>query len=302
MNVEELGVKLLTKNTYTIDLIIVAALTIPIFLAYVVYTFVFFLKIDKKYKEKHNYYEKHGLSRFCLAGIFFLFGLILFDINFEFITAYITQYLNESYLSREIYNKLNSSIIFKGVAAMYKSIPIDILINFTIICTAIYTSTEGIIASLKTLKVEPGVAIELPAIKRLRLSAMFILWCYIALVCTIYTFMIGSETVSFHLKNVYISTGLTLVILFLAERSPSLLQDTSSQSSKLVKVSNNVVKEYNEGDGKSYIDPEIESTWDSICGDKITEDQLKEITINNITHNTTHNTTNDNSTNINMDV
>ena len=289
-----------SSKSHSIDLLIMSLLTIPVFLIYVVYTLVFFLKIDKKYKEKYNYYEKHGLSRFCLAGIFFLFGLIIFDINFEFITAYITQYVNEAYLSPKIYEKLNKSIIYKGISAMYKNIPIDVLINFTIICTAIYTSTEGIIASLKTLKVEAGVAIELPAIKRVRLSAMFILWGYIAIICSIYTFLIGSETVSFYLKNVYISTGLTLVILFLAERAPSMLQDTSTKPTKLVKTADNVVKEFNENDGKSYIDPDVEKLWNNnnVCGDKISDEQLKEININNII-NTTNN---DESKNIKLDI
>lgn len=261
----------------TLDLIAVLSLSIPVFLIYVVYTFIYFLKIDKSNMNKTEIYKSHGLSRFCLAGVFFLFGLILFDVNFEFVTAYITQYIDAVYLGPKLMDKLNSSILYKGISAAYKAVPISILMNFTIICTAIYTSTEGIIASLKTLKLEPGLSVELPAIKRRRLASMFILWCYISIICTIYTFLVGSETVKFELTNCYVSTGLTLIILFLAERSPTLLQDTT-QKTRLLKTANNVVSEYNEGDNTSFIDPKIQNMWNNeIFGDKVTESQMRRI-------------------------
>ena len=44
----------------------------------------------------------------------------------------------------------------------YRPVPINILINGTIFCIALYTGTEGIIAGMKTLKVEQGLAVELP--------------------------------------------------------------------------------------------------------------------------------------------
>lgn len=266
------------RTNQVLDLILVALLTIPVFLVYVVYTFIYFLRTDKKkLRNGEEYYETHGLSRFCLAGIFFLFGLIIFDVNFEFVIAIITRYFTEEYLGYTLMETLNSSILYKGISSMYKDIPINILMNFTIICTAIYTTTEGIIASLKTLKVEPGLAVELPAIKRRRLAAMFILWCYLSVICTIYTFIIGSDTVSFELLNVYISTGLTLLILFLAERSPTLLKDKSSRT-RLVKVENNVVTEYNGTDNKSIIDSDVISVWaNEGIGDKITKEQSKSI-------------------------
>lgn len=281
---------LLTTNVKSVDLIIMCTLTIPIFLIYVIYTLIYFLKIDKSLNTNCN--KTHGLSRFCLAGIFFLFGLIIFDVNFEFLTAYITQYVDEAYLGADTMKKLNSSIIFKGISVAYKAIPINVLMNFTIICTAIYTSTEGIIASLKTLKVEAGLAIELPEIKRKRLAAMFLLWCYISIICTIYTILIGSETVKFELTNCYISTGLTLVILFLAERAPSLLQDTTQQS-KVVKVSNNIVTDYNDSDKTSYIDSEINKLWNvDKFGDKVTEAEIKHINVQNVFNKTENHETN----------
>ena len=115
---------------------------------------------------------------------------------------------------------------------------------------------------------------ELPLLKRQRLSSMFLLWCYIAIIATIYNILIGSDVVIFPIKNIYISTGLTLVILFLAERSPSLLQDTSI-SSKLVKTADNVVST----DTETYLD--ADKAWNGvnneIYGDKVSLEDVKKV-------------------------
>lgn len=260
--------------THKFDFITIFSLTVPVFIGFIIFTTIYFFKIDKMNSSQANYYKSHGLSRFCLAGIFFLFGLIIFDLNFEFILGYLTQYINTDNFNTYTISKLENSILFKSLTSVYKTIPINILINFTIICTAIYTSTEGIIASLKTLKVEPGLSVELPLLKRQRLSSMFLLWCYIAIIATIYNILIGSDVVTFPIKNIYISTGLTLVILFLAERSPSLLQDTSI-SSKLVKTANNVVST----DTETYLD--ADKAWngvnDEIYGDKVSLEDVKKV-------------------------
>ena len=259
--------KLTTELLHRIDFATIFALSIPTFLIYVAFTFVYFLKVDKIHVSQACYYKSHGLSRFCLAGIFFLFGLILFDLNLEFILAYLTQYFVEDVVLKE-------SVLFRGMTSVYKTMPINVLINFTIICTAIYTSTEGIIASLKTLKVEPGISVELPLLKRQRLSAMFILWCYIAVIATLYNVLIGSEMVTFPVKNIYISTGLTLIILFLAERSPSLLKDTTI-TTKIVKNAENVVPP----DNKTVV--EADAAWngvdDKMFGEKVSLDDVMKI-------------------------
>lgn len=224
------------------DLIVVFIATAPVFCIFVAFTILYFLFIDKSFrkKEEGDYYEYHGLSRFCLAGIFFMFGLIIFDMIMEFISAYAINFINPDIMGYDLVEILNQSLIFTGMCKVFKGVPTDILINFTIVCTALYTSTEGVIASLRTLKVEEGLAVELPALKRKRLATMFLMWCYLAIISTLYTFLIGSDEVDFDLPNVYVSVGVTLIILFLAERSPSLLKDQSMQT-KIIRSSNNVV-------------------------------------------------------------
>lgn len=233
-------------NVRTVDLIILFCLTLPIMILYGVFAFIYFKFIDRKIhkKEDGDYYESHTLSRFCLAGIFFMFGLILFDMIMEFISAYSVSFINPEVLSEDLVKSLNNSLIFNGICRVFKSVPTDILINFTIVCTALYTGTEGIIASLRTLKVESGLAVRLPALKRKRLATLFYMWGFLSIISTLYTFLIGSETVKFDIANVYVALGVTIVILFLAERSPSLLKDQSLQT-KIFKISSDgVVKPY----------------------------------------------------------
>ena len=264
------------STVHIIDLITIVVCTVPPFFIFLIFTIFYFAVIDKSYKDDEEYYVNHGLSRFCLGGIFFLFGLILFDIITEFVSAYSTMFINPDLaelVDPKILEFINRSLIFNGIGKSFKSVPTHILINFTILCTAIYTSTEGVIASLKTLKVDEGLAVELPAVKRRRLSIMFLLWCYLAVLATFYTFLIGSEEIKFDLPNIYISIGLTLLILFLAERSPSLLKDKSI-GTKLIRSAENVVTAPpstdvpTDFDSKPVIDVEIIA--DHICIDHLT--------------------------------
>lgn len=234
------------STVHIIDLITIGLCTVPVFFIFLIFTIIYFNVVDKAHKDDEEYYVNHGLSRFCLGGIFFLFGLILFDIITEFVSAYSTMFINPDLaelVDPIVLEFLNQSLIFNGIGKNFKSVPTNILINFTIVCTALYTSTEGAIASLKTLKLEEGLAVELPAVKRRRLSIMFVLWCYLAVVATLYTFLIGSDEVKFDLLNIYVSVGLTLVILFLAERSPSLLKDKSTRA-KVVRCTDNVTNKH----------------------------------------------------------
>lgn len=234
------------SSVRTIDIVILFSLTLPVFLFYLIFSIIYFTIFDKRdhKKENGNYYESHTLSRFCLAGIFFMFGLILFDMVMEFISAYSINFINPEITSKEITDILKGSLIFNGICKVFKSVPTDILINFTIVCTTLYTGTEGIIASLRTLKVDSGLAVRLPAHKRKRLAVLFFMWGYLSIITTLYTFLIGSETVKFDIANVYAALGITLIILFLAERSPTLLKDKTLQP-KVVKVdSESVVKNY----------------------------------------------------------
>lgn len=268
--VENLG------RIHTADIVTILCMTVPPLLIYLLFTLIYFLKFDKKKKTNEEYYQVCGLSRFCLGGIFFLFGLILFDMALEFLLAYITEFIDVEQYGEKFQQIFTKSMIFCGISKVFRAIPTSILINFTIICTAIYTGTEGIIASLRTLKVEEGIAVELPAIKRKRLSIIFIIWCFIAVLATVYTFLIGSETVKFDLTNIYVSLGISLLILFLAERSPTLLKDVEHRT-RVVKSVGDKVVEYKSGESQSYV--EENEYWDdnNQIGDKITEEQSKKL-------------------------
>ena len=234
------------STVHIIDLVTIGLCTVPPFFIFLIFTIIYFNVVDKAHKDDEEYYVNHGLSRFCLGGIFFLFGLILFDIITEFVSAYSTMFINPDLaelVDPKILEFVHRSLIFNGIGKNFKSVPTHILINFTIVCTALYTSTEGAIASLKTLKLEEGLAVELLSVNRRILSIMFVLWCYLAVVATLYTFLIGSGEVKFDLLNIDISVGLTLVILFLAERSPSLLKDKSTRA-KVVRCADNVTNKH----------------------------------------------------------
>ena len=162
----------------------------------------------------------------------------------------------------------------------YKPVPINILINGTIFCIALYTSTEGIIAGMKTLKVEQGLSVELPLIKRIRVSVMFLIWCYLSVVATVYHFLIGSETVEFKIFNFYIGLIVNFAILFLAERAPSTLEDASVARTVKVKDDGKIVT-YESENSMSLLDENVEKTLQNYAaGDHISEidaEKLEEI-------------------------
>ena len=62
-----------------IDISLLSFLTLGFFIAYVIYAIIYFVKFDKNVKLDSGG-NTHGLSRICLCGIFFLFGLLIFDI------------------------------------------------------------------------------------------------------------------------------------------------------------------------------------------------------------------------------
>ena len=69
------------------DFIILMLFSFPVFIGYIVGILVYFYKFDKK-PPKINGTPPNGLSRFCLKGIMFLFGLILFDLIIQFFVSY----------------------------------------------------------------------------------------------------------------------------------------------------------------------------------------------------------------------
>jgi hypothetical protein len=97
-----------------------------------------------------------------------------------------------------------------------------------IFCTALYAGAEGLISSFKTLKVPVGMCIELPAIKRKRIKLIFLIWCALAILASIYTIIIGSEEIKFEVALCYSGVISTLIILIIADRSPTVLQNFTS--------------------------------------------------------------------------
>ncbi len=260
------------QESFANDLIFILAITIPVFLLYIVFSCYYFIKKDPYVKKPGS-----GLSRFLLAGIFVMFGLILFDLIMECYSAYAVEFLVNG--GDDFKKLVNSSLILRNLCKAYRPVPINVLINGTILCIALYTGTEGVIASFKTLKVEQGLAVELPAIKRVRVSVMFIIWCYLSIIATLYHFLIGSETVEFNILYFYLGLIVNFVILFLAERSPTALEDVSMSKTVKVKEDGKVV-DYESDNTISLMDESVEKTVSAFAGDHISQmdaEKLNEI-------------------------
>lgn len=224
----------------TLDPVVVVLLVVVPIILYIIFTIVQFVVTDKSAKTLQQDVSTKGLSRFCTAGLFVLFGLILVGLSTEFIIAYFVQ----CYENFDSDSKLLTSMLAK-----YRGLPISMLINGTIFCIAIYTSTEGVIAGIKTLNVPAGLSIELPYIKRKRLAAMFIVWCFLSILGTIYHIFVGSEEVDFCVLNLYVGLIVDLAILFIAERTPAMLENKTNGkiTEGLIKVANTVIKEAESG-------------------------------------------------------
>jgi hypothetical protein len=233
-------------NIALIDIFVCFLLTIPIFIAYLVITFLFFKKVDKPVNKK-----THGLSRFALGGVLIIFGMIIADMNIEFVSAMIIS-LNEcGKLNLDELKPVLDSIFFINFIEHYRNIPFDILVMGNIFCTALYAGAEGVISSFKTLKVPKGMCIELPLIKRTRIKFIFLIWCAIAILASIYTIIIGSEKIEFEVALSYTGVISTLMILMLADRAPSVLQPFSMNTKNEVinaNVANPVETEVNLGE------------------------------------------------------
>ena len=224
----------------TLDPVVVILLVVVPTILYTIFTILQFVVADKSAKTLQQDVSTKGLSRFCTAGLFVLFGLILAGLSTEFLIAYFVQ----CYENFDSDSKLITSMVAK-----YRGLPVNVLINGTIFCIAIYTSTEGIIAGLKTLNLPAGLSIELPYIKRKRLAAMFVVWCFLSILGTVYHIFVGSEEVDFCVLNLYIGLIVDLAILFIAERTPAMLENKTNGkiAEGLIKVANTVVSEAGSG-------------------------------------------------------
>lgn len=264
---------ILTENFGGFDIFAILVLSVPIFLLYCIFTIIYFKKIDVVHVNKLKK-EKRGLSRMILGGIFFMFGLIIFDLAMEFVSAFAFELAKSEDFTALI---MNQSIMLQNICKTYRSIPIDQLINFTIICTAIYTGTEGAIAGLKTINMSEGIVIELPPMKRKRLSVMFYIWCYIAVIATLYTMIIGSDKINFHLENIYISLGLNLLILFIAERGPATLENVNKVASTkdapvIIDISSHTSKPKTDEDEKCE-----DELFEDVVADKMCDIEIRKI-------------------------
>lgn len=232
-------------NIAFIDIFICFLLTIPIFIAYLVITFLFFKKVDKPVNTK-----THGLSRFALGGVLIIFGIIIVDMNIEFVSAMIISLNEHGKLNLDELKPVLDSVFFINFIEHYRNIPFDILVMGNIFCTALYAGAEGLISSFKTLKVPKGMCIELPLIKRTRIKFIFLIWCAIAILASIYTIIIGSEKIEFEVALSYTGVISTLIILILADRAPSVLQPFSTNitdETTNVNIANPVETEVNLG-------------------------------------------------------
>lgn len=233
-------------NIALIDIFICFLLTIPIFIAYLVITFIFFKKVDKPVNTK-----THGLSRFALGGVLIIFGIIIVDMNIEFVSAMIISLNEHGKLNLDELKPVLDSIFFINFIEHYRNIPFDILVMGNIFCTALYAGAEGLISSFKTLKVPKGMCIELPLIKRTRIKFIFLVWCAIAILASIYTIIIGSEKIEFEVALSYTGVISTLIILMLADRAPSVLQPfstTTNDDAINANIANPVETEVNLGE------------------------------------------------------
>ena len=246
MEIDMVTTQITITNIAFIDIIVCFLLTIPIFIAYLIISFLFFKKVDKPINVK-----THGLSRFALCGVLIIFGMIIVDMNIEFISAMIISLNEHGKLNLDEMKPVLDSIFFINFIEHYRNIPFDILVMGNIFCTALYAGAEGLISSFKTLKVPKGMCIELPLIKRTRIKFIFLIWCAIAILASIYTIIIGSEEIEFEVSLSYTGVISTLIILILADRVPSVLQPFSTNTNDEIvnaNIANPVETEVNLGE------------------------------------------------------
>lgn len=223
-------------NVKLIDILSLVLLTIPFFVFYILFISIYFFTKDRN-TEKLSTIKKHGLSRFLFIGIVCIFGLIIFNLIVEFITAFLYE-LGVSEKAVEFYANFNDYIILKSLSKGFRRLPNYVLININIIAIIVYMGLEGHLSALKTLKLDNGIVVELPQLKRLRLSMFFIIWFYTAIIATIYTMVIGDETIKFDLYNIYIGMGSSLIILIFAERTSSNIAAGKKQKIETVSKDN----------------------------------------------------------------
>lgn len=177
--------------------------------------------------------------------------MIIVDMNIEFISAMIISLNEHGKLNLDELKPVLDSIFFINFIEHYRNIPFDILVMGNIFCTALYAGAEGLISSFKTLKVPKGMCIELPLIKRTRIKFIFLIWCAIAILASIYTIIIGSEEIEFEVSLSYTGVISTLIILILADRVPSVLQPFSTNTNDEIvnaNIANPVETEVNLGE------------------------------------------------------
>lgn len=230
--------KFLSSVNLNANPIVVILLSVAPIIVFTTITCIQFIVVDKSVAKLGGDIRNKGLSRFCTGGLYVLFGFILFSLIIEFLTAYLIN----------IKIKNNDIDVLNMIVESYRELPIELLINGSIFLVAIYTGAEGVIAGMKTLNIPAGLCIELPYIKRKRLSGMFVMWVFLSIVATIYHVIVGSDQVNFCVKNLFIGMIVDLVILFIAERTPTMLENKTSKtfddmvlnSSKVTVVSKNV--------------------------------------------------------------
>lgn len=207
-----------------IDIGILTLLTLGVFALYVTYAIIYFVKYDKKAKLDASG-KKPGLSRMCLIGIFFLFGLLIFDLTCNFGQIYLSNYINYKSDHKIVTIIMENSFSFFTIINDYQLLPITLFINGMFIVSFFYIGVEGLISCLKTMNIESGLRIELPEKKKTRLANIFYIWCFLAVLTTIYTVLLGTDKIDFYNKNCVFSAIATLIIVILSERSSSAFEN-----------------------------------------------------------------------------
>ena len=230
-----------------IDMGVLILITLGFFLAYLIYSIIYFVKFDKNIK-KDSTGTNHGLSRMCLIGTFFLFGFLTFDLAMQFGQVYLSEYIKFKEYPVFTSVLMEKCFTFFNFITKYQLLPLEVFINGMFAISFFYIGVEGLIASLKTLNIEAGLRIELPAKKRTRLATLFYIWCFFSVLTTVYTILLGN--INFYNKNCVFCTIGTLIIVILSERSPSALENVTIVKSKdSEKVNCNIV----DGQGKKDI-------------------------------------------------
>jgi len=110
---------------------------------------------------------------------------------------------------------------------MFK-IPLDIIIDSTVLYTLVYGGFEGSTSFIKTLSLPAGNIAAMPNYKIKNFFGMVWAWFFTALLLTIFSLLIeltDTGTVSFFLNKVYIGLGSSSMVYLYGRQAPKITED-----------------------------------------------------------------------------